>query len=79
MVIEKILNDRQEQYGNAKANFEKIGLMWTLILDIDSVIEPEQVAQMMIALKLIRLSHNPKHEDSWLDIEGYAKHGRESA
>ena len=74
-VIEHILAERQEQYGDATENFTKIGLMWSLILDKKIVIEPEQVAQMMIALKLVRLSANPEHEDSWLDIEGYAKHG----
>jgi hypothetical protein len=74
-VIEHILAERQEQYGDATENFTKIGLMWSLILDKKIVIEPEQVAQMMIALKLVRLSANSEHEDSWLDIEGYAKHG----
>ena len=74
-MIEHILAERQEQYGDATENFRKIGLMWTMVLDLDFVIEPEQVAQMMIALKLVRLSANSEHEDSWLDIEGYAKHG----
>ena len=34
-------------------------------------ITPEQVYQCMIAVKLGRLIHSPKHEDSAIDICGY--------
>lgn len=78
MKLNKILNDRQEQYGDAKENFRKIGVMWGLILDLPFPIAEYQVAQMMIALKIQRISVNPDHQDSWLDIQGYAKHGLDS-
>lgn len=77
-MIEDILNERQKQYGNATQNFYSIGIMWSAILNLPYAIEPYQVAQMMIALKLQRISVNPDHEDSWLDIQGYAKHGLDS-
>jgi len=32
---------------------------------------------MMDALKSVRLFHNPYKDDSWLDKEGYTKHGKE--
>jgi len=30
-MIEHILAERQEQYGDAKENFTKIGLMWRIL------------------------------------------------
>ena len=78
MKLNKILNDRQEQYGDAKENFRKIGVMWGIILDLPFPIAEYQVAQMMIALKIQRISANPDHQDSWLDIQGYAQHGLDS-
>jgi len=35
-------------------------------------VTPEQVVLCLIDLKLARLAHNPKHEDSILDVAGYA-------
>jgi len=73
--LSDILNERQEQYGDPTENFRKIGIMWGVILDLPYSLAPYQVAQMMIALKLQRISVNPDYEDSWLDIQGYAAHG----
>ena len=78
MSLNRILDERQDQYGDAKENFRKIGIMWGVILDLPYSLSEYQVAQMMIALKLQRISVNPDHEDSWLDIQGYAKHGLDS-
>lgn len=74
MDIDEILVMRQEEYGDAKDNFEQIGIIWGVLLGIDPI-PAHKVAQLMIALKLQRISKNPKHEDSWLDIQGYAEHG----
>jgi len=52
--------------------------MWGVILDLPYSLSEYQVAQMMIALKLQRISVNPDHQDSWLDIQGYAQHGLDS-
>ena len=73
--LSDILNERQEQYGDPTENFRKIGIMWGVILDLPYSLAPYQVGQMMIALKLQRISVNPDYEDSWLDIQGYAAHG----
>jgi hypothetical protein len=74
--LKKILDNRQEEYGNALENFETIGKIWGALLNIDPV-EPYQVALMMDALKTVRLFKNPNHEDSWLDKEGYIQHGKD--
>lgn len=76
--LKKILDNRQEEYGDALENFETIGRIWAALLDIDDI-KPWQVALMMDALKTVRLFKNPSHEDSWLDKEGYTQHGKDIA
>lgn len=72
--LDDILSDRQATYGDPLENFRNIGVIWGVLLDTEPI-EPHKVAQMMIALKLQRINKNPKHEDSWRDIQGYAEHG----
>lgn len=72
--INKILEERQEQYGDALYNFEVIGKIWGALLDTDPI-EPYQVALMMDALKTVRAFNNPEHLDSWQDKLGYTQHG----
>ena len=74
--IDAILAARESEYGDAKENFDKIGKVWAALLEIEEI-PAYQVALMMDALKTVRLFRNPDHEDSWLDKEGYTKHGRE--
>ena len=74
--IDAILAARESEYGDARENFEKIGKVWAALLEIEDI-PAYQVALMMDALKTVRLFRNPDHEDSWLDKEGYTKHGRE--
>lgn len=76
--IDHILATREAQYGDALENFEKIGRVWAALLDIDDI-PAYQVALMMDALKTVRLFRNANHEDSWLDKEGYTRHGRDIA
>ena len=72
--LDDILIERQEIYGDSLENFRNIGIIWGVLLDCEPI-APQKVAQMMIALKLQRINKNPKHEDSWRDIQGYAEHG----
>ena len=76
--IDTILAARESEYGDARENFDKIGKVWAALLEIEEI-PPYQVALMMDALKTVRLFRNPEHEDSWLDKEGYTKHGKEIA
>lgn len=74
----KIINgSRQENYGNPESNFQKIANYWSQYLGKD--ITPADVAIMMILMKVSRLQNNIKHEDSWIDIAGYAANGAEVA
>lgn len=74
--LNKILSERQEQYGSAEENFNDIGIIWGALLHIDPI-PAYQVALLMDALKTVRCFNNPSHKDSWLDKQGYISHGIE--
>lgn len=65
-----IYGDRAQAYGSYEAEATKLATMWSQFLGVH--IDSAQVPAMMIMLKLCRLSNNPTHRDSWVDIAGYA-------
>ena len=65
-----VIENRERIYGPAADNFAAIAARWSLVLGI--TITPAQVALCLIDLKLARLSHDPKHLDSIVDVAGYA-------
>lgn len=67
-----VCNDRQDQYGKPEDSFGAIADLWTAYLDVGREITPVDVAQMMILLKVGRAKENPKHQDNWVDMAGYA-------
>lgn len=73
--LEIVNGARQENYGSPEQNFARIAAFWTLYLQRH--ITPADVAIMMILMKTARLQNNIKHEDSWIDIAGYAANGVE--
>jgi hypothetical protein len=75
-MIDKILEDRQEQYGDAEVNFSITGRIWGAMLQTDDI-PAWQVALMMDAFKSVRCIANPYHQDSWQDKLGYIRHGIE--
>ena len=64
------LNSRGQHYGKVLENHNRIAKIWSLILG--SEVTEEQVALMMVGLKVARLIETPDHQDSILDIAGYA-------
>jgi hypothetical protein len=66
----KVLKDRGASYGPIKQNHERIAALWSTLLE--HPVTPVQVAMCMTALKLARLIETPNHEDSAVDIAGYA-------
>jgi len=75
--ISLISKDRHNDHGPADKSFERIAKFWSLILD--TPVQPHQVAQCMIALKLSRINHTSVNNDNWIDIAGYAALGGEIA
>lgn len=70
-----VTGNREKEYGETLKNFTHISNMWTTYLGC--TVKPEDVANMMILLKMARLKSNSKHKDSWVDIAGYAACGAE--
>ena len=80
---EAVFGERAKTYGHPKENFKRIADLWNAYFVAQypgfgppaPVLEPVDVAQMMILMKMARLVETPNHRDSWVDIAGYAETG----
>lgn len=70
-----VLQDRNASYGSPENNFSRVAKLWTAYFD--RTFGPHDVAAMLALLKIARLSDNPTHMDSWVDLAGYAVCGAE--
>jgi hypothetical protein len=66
----QVLAARAETYGAAAASLDAIAARWSLTLG--RTVTPAEVVLCMIDLKLVRLTRNPTHRDSLVDVIGYA-------
>lgn len=73
--------DRALNYGKPEDNFARIAELWSAWFSVrvpptgPAPFSPFDVAVMNILLKLARLANTPDHQDSWIDIAGYAACG----
>jgi hypothetical protein len=65
-----VAGERQADYGDANESFARIANLWSAYTG--STIEPWDVAQMMILLKVSR-AKTSKKRDTLVDIIGYAE------
>lgn len=71
-----IAGDRDKQYGGPEENFARIAKIWSVIIGTE--INEEDVAMMMVALKVARYASKSGFQaDTWRDIAGYAGCGYE--
>jgi hypothetical protein len=68
--VANVIADRSAQYGDATNNMAAIAARWSATLGRE--ITPAQVVLCLLDLKLARLAHDPSHEDSAVDVCGYA-------
>jgi len=66
----KVLEERRDDYGDPAEQFQAIADRWSITLGMP--VTPAQVVLCMIDLKLARLSYDPGHVDSVVDVIGYA-------
>ena len=66
----QVIAERSKTYGDAREAMATIAARWSLTLG--HPVTPAQVVLCMIDLKLTRLARDPRHQDSILDIAGYA-------
>lgn len=75
---ELVGGQRAEDYGDKTVNHIRIAELWNYWLEesrksgADKRITPYDVAMMMMLVKVARLMHSPGHQDSHVDIAGYA-------
>jgi hypothetical protein len=73
---EVIYGEREQIYGAPDKNLKVIASYWsthlTAKLGIPVAVTVDDVSVMMMQLKIARLANSPKHEDSLVDICGYA-------
>lgn len=76
-----VTQDRTSAYGTPEDNFKNIADMWNAqgVSINGKAVTPADVALMMVGMKLARLKHNQAHEDSWIDVAGYAACGMRAA
>lgn len=67
-----ISGERRAAYGPTDESFRRIALVWNGILlpKLKTELAPEEVALMMIGLKVMREANRPK-DDNLVDIIGY--------
>jgi len=77
-ILKKIMEDRQEDYGDYKENFRLISVIFNVILHdkLKDDIEPHEVGQLMMGLKLYRATKKYK-ADNYDDLEIYSKMAKE--
>lgn len=70
-----INGEREGTYGRPEDSFGVIAILWSGYLKAS--IKPEDVANMMILMKVAHNSSGVYKEDNWIDICGYAALGGE--
>ena len=68
--VANVVAERSTQYGDANSNMAAIATRWSATLGRE--ITPAQVVLCLLDLKLARLANDPAHEDSAVDVCGYA-------
>lgn len=75
-VIDIVCKARNTAYGDAEDNFANIAKIMTALLKPklaeEQIITSVDVARLSAAIKMGRLVEDAEHEDSWLDLAGYA-------
>lgn len=72
-----VTKDRNTDYGEPEDAFGLIASLWTAYLKMP--VTPQDVAVLMVLLKIARIRNSPNHKDSWVDMAGYTACGGEIA
>lgn len=72
-----VTGPREKEYGDKTQNHQRIADLWNMWLnetkaDSSDQITAYDVAMMMILVKIARLMNTPGHQDSHIDLAGYA-------
>jgi hypothetical protein len=70
-----VVRDQRRVYGDPTELFERVALRWSQVLGVR--ITAAQVGLCLVDLKLARLTVDPRHLDSLVDVAGYVACVRE--
>jgi hypothetical protein len=65
-----LVDRRRREYGEPADVFEAVAQRWSLVFG--TKVTAAQVVIALLDLKLVRLSRDPRHLDSIVDVAGYA-------
>lgn len=71
LATEYVTKDRAADHGKPEDTFQAIADLWNGYLGGENL-DSQDVALMMVLLKVARAQMNPKHDDNYVDIAGYA-------
>lgn len=63
------ISQRGNEYGDIRPNFVRAATIASCMLD--KKLTAFDIAVVMMAIKMARLTHNREHEDSWVDLTAY--------
>lgn len=79
-----VCGDREEDYGTPEDNFRLIAELWSVYIQkrcafpgTNVCVQPEDVAMLMVLLKIARIAAGRSKPDSYIDLAGYAACGGE--
>ena len=70
-----VVDQRRQSYGEPRLLFERVAVRWSQLLGCE--VTAAQVGLCLADLKLARLSVDPGHLDSLIDVAGYVACVRE--
>lgn len=68
--VADLVAERRKAYGDPTVSMAAVAQRWSITLG--HTVTPAQVVLCLVDLKLARLGHDPKHQDSIRDVAGYA-------
>lgn len=72
-----VCGDRDKQYGAPEDSFAAIADLWNAYILRKTKLNPKDVANMLILMKVARNLCGREKDDNWIDIAGYAACGAE--
>ena len=70
-----VVDQRRQSYGEPRLLFERVAIRWSQLLGVE--VTAAQVGLCLADLKLARLTVDPGHIDSLVDVAGYVACVRE--
>ena len=71
----EVVYSRPEKHGEPEDSFGSIAGFWNAYLNYDEMLDAEDVANMMMLVKIARNKEGHYRNDNYRDIAGYAENG----